>query len=196
MACDMPEPCKFPSLDSCQRRFLWTQEEVDLAPHAVVGLVLQVGDAKKFPLHLVSKTRILFFGVSKQGPCFTATEEDGGDKSLVQLELACETEGVGPPDSVSSAHSAIAGAILMRISAKQVPSLHRVAPKCRKLVTSPNYWPFMLISALVSVVLLVMTLLFSVLTSIHMPLLCLRFCWSGLEVHHAAARKIGVVGES
>ena len=30
-ACDMPEPCKFPSLDSCQKRLLWVQKEVDLA---------------------------------------------------------------------------------------------------------------------------------------------------------------------
>ena len=47
MVCDMPEPCK--SLDSCQKRFLWTYKKVDLAPHPVVGLVLQVGDAEKFP---------------------------------------------------------------------------------------------------------------------------------------------------
>ena len=49
VACDIPEPCKFPSLDSCQKRFLWTQKEVDVAPHPVVGLVLQVEDVKKFP---------------------------------------------------------------------------------------------------------------------------------------------------
>ena len=30
MACDRPEPCKFPSLDSCQKSFLWTYKEVDL----------------------------------------------------------------------------------------------------------------------------------------------------------------------
>ena len=49
MACDMPEPYKFPPLDICQKRFLWTHKEVDLAPHPVVGLVLQAGDAEKFP---------------------------------------------------------------------------------------------------------------------------------------------------
>ena len=114
MACVMPEPNKFPSLDSCkkvqtckrlkerfligsnrtkranfrgsplfqatyniktekqttdttylvsvgcgrlaegkehetEKRFLWTHKEVDLAPHPVVGLVLQVGDTEKFP---------------------------------------------------------------------------------------------------------------------------------------------------
>ena len=47
MACDMFKPCKFPSLDSCERRFLWTHKEVDLAPHAVVGLVLKVGNTEK-----------------------------------------------------------------------------------------------------------------------------------------------------
>ena len=48
VACDLPEPCKFPSLDNCQKRFLWTHRELDFAPHSVVGLVLQVGDTEKF----------------------------------------------------------------------------------------------------------------------------------------------------
>ena len=48
MAFDMPKPCKFPSLDSCQMRFLWTHKEADLALHPVFGLVLQVGDVEKF----------------------------------------------------------------------------------------------------------------------------------------------------
>ena len=48
MACDMPQPCKFLSLDSCQMRFLWTHREADLALHPVVGLVPQVGDTEKF----------------------------------------------------------------------------------------------------------------------------------------------------
>ena len=38
--CDMYEPCKFPSLDSRQKRFPWTLKEFDLAPHPVYGLVL------------------------------------------------------------------------------------------------------------------------------------------------------------
>ena len=37
-ACDMPKPCKFPSLDSCQKRFLWTHKEVDPALHPIAGL--------------------------------------------------------------------------------------------------------------------------------------------------------------
>ena len=44
--------------------------------------------------------------------------------------------------------AAIAEAILMQISAKQVQSLHRVAPLYLKLVTRSS-WPFMLIFALV-----------------------------------------------
>ena len=61
MACDMPESCKFPSLDSCQKRFLWTHKEVDLAPHPVVGLMFQVGDTKKFPKPLSFECQDPFF---------------------------------------------------------------------------------------------------------------------------------------
>ena len=68
VACDMPEPCKFLSLDSRQKRFLWTHKEVDLAPHLVVGLVLQVGNTKKFlralgfeSLNLLLLLLLLFF---------------------------------------------------------------------------------------------------------------------------------------
>ena len=35
VACDTPEPCKFPSFDSCQKRFPWAHTEVDLVPHSV-----------------------------------------------------------------------------------------------------------------------------------------------------------------
>ena len=53
-------------------------------------------------MHLVSKAWILFFRVVKQGPgpCFTALAEDGGDKRLVELELACKADGVAPPDPI------------------------------------------------------------------------------------------------
>ena len=39
VACDMPEPRNFLSLDSCQKRFLGPQKEVDPALHPVVRLV-------------------------------------------------------------------------------------------------------------------------------------------------------------
>ena len=38
--------------------------------------------------------------VNQQGPCFTTVGEDGGDKRVVQLELACEADGVALQDPV------------------------------------------------------------------------------------------------
>ena len=64
VACDMPELCKFPSLDSC-RMFLWTHKEVDLASHPVVGFVLQVGDTEKFN-HALGFERLDPFSQSQQ----------------------------------------------------------------------------------------------------------------------------------
>ena len=61
-------------------RFLWTHKEADLALHLVVGLVLQVGDTEKFP-HALG---------------FTAVLEGGGDKRLVELELACSGQYISP----------------------------------------------------------------------------------------------------
>ena len=51
------------------------------------------------------------------------------DKRLVQLELASKVDGIALPILFSLAIAAIADAILTRISAQKVPSLHRVAPR-------------------------------------------------------------------
>ena len=67
---------------------MWTHKEVDLALHPVVDLVLEVGDAEKFSQALGLDSLNPFLRVSKQGPCFTGIEEDGGEKRLVQLELS------------------------------------------------------------------------------------------------------------
>ena len=75
MGCNKPKPCKFPSLDNCQKKFLWTYKEVDLALHLAVGLVLQ-GDMENFPHALALESLDSFFRVSKQAPCFTAVEEE------------------------------------------------------------------------------------------------------------------------
>ena len=64
VACDIPEPCKFPSLDSCKKSFLWTHKEV--------GLELKVEDAEKFPDVLGLESLGPFVRVSTQGPGFTA----------------------------------------------------------------------------------------------------------------------------
>ena len=70
MAFDIPEPCKFPSLASCQNRFLWTFKEVDLAPHPVVGLLLQVGDVEKIPQALGMEGLDPFFQRQQAGSTF------------------------------------------------------------------------------------------------------------------------------
>ena len=38
-----------------------------------------------------------FDRVCMQSPCFKAVEEDGNDERLVELELACEADGVAQP---------------------------------------------------------------------------------------------------
>ena len=96
----MPEPCKFPSLDRCQNRFRWTHKGFDLAPHSDVGLELQVGDVKKFFQALSFKGLCHFVRISKQGPCLTTIEEDGGGKRLITLELAFKADRIAPPDPV------------------------------------------------------------------------------------------------
>ena len=49
---------------------------------------------RSFLRQLVSESLNPFFRVSKQGPCFTAIEKNGGDKRLVELEFAYEVDGV------------------------------------------------------------------------------------------------------
>ena len=72
---DTSEPREFPSLDSYKKRFLCAHKEVDLAPHPVVRLVLQVEIAEKFSLDLSLESLDSFLRVSKQGPCFTLTRD-------------------------------------------------------------------------------------------------------------------------
>ena len=66
----------------------------------MVGLVLQAEDTEKLPRALSFEGLDPFFRVSEQGPCFTAIEEDRGDKRRVELELACKADCVAPPDPV------------------------------------------------------------------------------------------------
>ena len=70
VACDMLEPCKIPSLDGC-RKEVPEDKEVDLAPHPVVVLCSKQEIRRSFLMRLVSKAWILYFRVSKQGPCFS-----------------------------------------------------------------------------------------------------------------------------
>ena len=70
MACDVLGPCATLSLDSCQKRFLWANKEVDLAPHSVVGLVLQVGDKENFSKALGFENLDTFFQSQQAGSVF------------------------------------------------------------------------------------------------------------------------------
>ena len=75
--------------------------------------------------------------------------------------------------------------------------MHRFAPRYLKLVTSSNFWPFMLISALMLFVLLVTVLLFSV-PDFHSVCYCSVYesVHKVLKSMSAAAHKIDVVGKS
>ena len=73
---DMPEPCGFLSLDSCQKWFLSADEEANPAPHPVIGLVLYVEHMDTFPQALSLESPDPFLGVSKQDLRLTTIEED------------------------------------------------------------------------------------------------------------------------
>ena len=78
---NLPELYEFPSFDGCQKRFLsGPTRKVDLAPHPVVGLVLQLGDTEKLPQALGLESLGPLLRVSKQGP-FLAVEVNGVDKN-------------------------------------------------------------------------------------------------------------------
>ena len=130
---------------------MWAYKELDFAPHLVVGLVLHVRNMETF-------SQALGFNSSLSHQCRVHVSH------LYRTEMTMDVQFELNPMLMEllrqMAISAIAEAILMRISAKQVPSLHRVAQKHLKLVTSSHFWPFLLISTLMLFVLLVINLLF------------------------------------
>ena len=89
------------------------------------GLVLQVGDTKKCPHALDFKSLDPFFWVSKQGACFAATGEDGGDYCLTNIILY--VSGVS-----TSSHQHKGNVEHIRIK-EQVHSLQRSSSKCKDL---------------------------------------------------------------
>ena len=78
---------------------MWTHKEVDSAPHPVICLVLQIGDAEKFLQALGLKSLNLLLS-QQEGPCLIATEQGVGDKRLAQFELTCKTDCLASPDLV------------------------------------------------------------------------------------------------
>ena len=98
-------------------------------------------------------------------------------RDLESLNLLAKLMVLHHPIPFSLAIAAIAEAIPMRTSDEQVPTLHRAALRYMKLGTSSNCWPFMLLSALMLFMLLVMIFLFSVLTSIPYAVALCRVFW-------------------
>ena len=120
-------------------------------------------------MHLVSKAWIFFSESASRVHVSQALQGGwggGDDKRFCSLNLLTKLMVLHRQILFSLAIVAIVEANLMWTSAEQVPSLHKVAPRYLKLVTSSSFWLFMLISALMLFVLLVMILLFSVRTSI------------------------------
>ena len=89
-----------------------------------------------------------------------------------------------------------AEAILMQISAEQVPSSHGVAPRHLKVVISSNLWPFMLIPALMFVLLVMILLLFCADFHFICPCSVYESVGEVLKFTIAAAHKIDVVSKS
>ena len=51
-------------------------------------------------MHLSFESLDSVFSARSQGPCFTAVAGDGGDNSVVELELACKADDVASLDAV------------------------------------------------------------------------------------------------
>ena len=88
VAYDTPKLCRFLSLDSCQKKFLWTYKDVDLAPHHSRWCCApSETNGKVFSCTWFWKPGSFLFRFSWQGPCFTAVLEDEGDRILVVLKV-------------------------------------------------------------------------------------------------------------
>ena len=96
--CGMAEPCRL--LTVARRGSCGPTRKLILLRTQSLVLCSKREIRRGFLRHLVTKVWILFSRVSKQGPCSTAKEDDKGDKTLVQLGLTCEADGVAPPDPV------------------------------------------------------------------------------------------------
>ena len=99
-AYNVPKPCEFLSLYSCQKRFFRPTREFILLRTQALVLCSKWKMRRNFLRHLVSKACALFLRLRKQGPCFSAIEENGGNRRPVELELACEANGVASTDPV------------------------------------------------------------------------------------------------
>ena len=86
----MLEPCKFPSPNSWQRRFLWTHKEVGPVLHPVIGFAFQVGAPEEFPSALSFKSLDPSFQSQQAGSMYHS--HGGGWRR--QAELRGSTKNV------------------------------------------------------------------------------------------------------
>ena len=119
VAYDMPEPCKFQSLDSCQKRFLWTHKDVDLVPRPAVRLALQAGDAEKFPQTLGFESPNPFCRVSQQDSCFQPYRRLEVTRGLYNLSLLAKLMMPHCQILFNLVIAAFAEALLLWISAER-----------------------------------------------------------------------------
>ena len=123
-----PNHASFPPLTVARRGSCGpTRKLIGLAPHPVVGLVLQTGDAEKFPQALGFECLVLFFFFFQSQPAgslFQAQRRMEVTKRLVVLELSRKADGVA--QTVKSGH----------YSHCPVCNIHYMpqGPTCRKIV--------------------------------------------------------------
>ena len=102
---------------------------------------------------------------SQQGPCFTTVENDGQHKGSAKSLLGAEAMPLFHI-LASLVVADVAMAILIFTASMQEPSLESDAPKYLVEVTSSKVFPFMVMFALMSFMLLTIIFYFSVLTSV------------------------------
>ena len=95
-----PNYASFPSLDVARREYCGPKRESILLRTELLVSCSKHEMRKKCPQTLRFEGLDSFLRVSQQGPCFTALEEDGGDKRRVQLERAFEAECVALTNAI------------------------------------------------------------------------------------------------
>ena len=89
MVCDMPEPCKFRLLTVARRGSCGPKRKLSLLRTQSLVLISMQKMRRSFLMHFGLESLDPFFRVSKQSLRFTAVEENGDDKRLVELYCCC-----------------------------------------------------------------------------------------------------------
>ena len=129
------------SLDRCQKRFLWTHKEVDLALHPVIVLVFEVGDTEMFPWVLSFESLDPFLQGQQAESMFCSYR--GGWRwwetcralTCLRSWWCCTARFRFIWPLLPLLRQSWCGLLLSRL-----PSLHRIAHRYLKLVTHSNFW--------------------------------------------------------